>query len=129
MGMNGVPLTTPDLRSRFIVGADTAETILNDGDFIYGVKETGGKDTVVLSLTQMPQHNHNVHDNGHAHQIGSNHGGDDDGDYVNFDSGENNDGNHPTNNGNAVIHESDMGSNAPHENRPPFFALAFIMKL
>lgn len=49
---------TPDLRNRFIVGAGSN----------YSVNSTGGTDSVTLSISQMPSHNHSMSSaGGHGH--------------------------------------------------------------
>jgi microcystin-dependent protein len=47
---NGNPITTPDLRNRFIVGAG--------GE--YGVGSTGGNDFISLTTAQLPPHSHSI---------------------------------------------------------------------
>jgi microcystin-dependent protein len=55
---------TPDLRSRFIIGAASDNNIysvpLGNGLSGYYVKKTGGVETVTLSIDQMPSHSHDV---------------------------------------------------------------------
>jgi microcystin-dependent protein len=127
LGMNGVNVTTPNLRSKFIVGADLTETIPNDGDFVYALNETGGKDTVVLTINQMPTHGHSINDPGHSHvlRLYDNAGtyGADDAD----NSGTRPSGGTESSVTNITINTTGGGSF--HENRPPYYALAFIMKL
>ena len=61
-GTNG----TPDLRDKFVLGlGSTANTsTATEG-------ETGGSNTIQLSIDQMPSHNHNITDNGHLHGDGT----------------------------------------------------------
>lgn len=105
-GTNG----TPDLRNRFIVGAGGA----------YGLAATGGADTVTLTSDQMPSHYHEA--------LG---GGIDD---LNFTGGNvyNNERIPFTrSDGNAAGVEKtrNTGGGQAHENRPPYYALYYIMKL
>jgi len=97
-GSNG----TPDLRSRFIVGAGSS----------YSVHSSGGQTTVTLSVSQMPGHNHGIWVSlgglvpsevtaGVQYPYGTDVG--------------------------AVTLAS--GGGQAHENRPPYYALAYIMKL
>ncbi len=96
---------TPDLRSRFVVGAGSD----------YEVHATGGESYVSLSVSQIPAHTHGV-------------------------------GYTPTPNveifGSSVITVNQIaegglstaltgsaGSGMPHENRPPYYALAYIMRV
>jgi microcystin-dependent protein len=100
-GENG----TPNLLDRFIVGAGQA----------YTTGLTGGESSVKLVSNQMPSHRHKIakvsRDNGTSA------GGDNmrQGDEVNL-----------------AIYESFtdyQGGGQAHENRPPYYALAYIMKL
>lgn len=92
---------TPDLRDRFIVGAGNS----------YAVGTTGGAATVTLTINEMPAHTH-VFSRIFGHIDG---GG--------MFPGGNNDS--PT----WQDTTNSTGGNQPHENRPPYYALAFIMKL
>jgi microcystin-dependent protein len=128
-GANG----TPDLRDRFVVGAGSA----------YAPGATGGADTVALTTAQMPAHAHGVNINtnsagAHTHGIRSDHSTDrpilprngsfgllNDG-AVGAPGQTNAAGSHAHNvSGNTAS----VGSSAAHENRPPYYALAYIMKL
>ena len=161
-GSNG----TPDLRDRFIVGAGSA----------YSVNNTGGANSVTLTESQIPSHNHtfsgstshshtiNNHthsfsgsgSNTHSHNITTT-GGDDHNDSVRRTQSGRNDTNfglHTMSTNDATIsisisgntgNPSDRGTNSQtisisgntgnkggggsHENRPPYYALMFIMKL
>jgi microcystin-dependent protein len=96
---------TPDLRDRFLVGAGGK----------YSVNEKGGFESITLNASQIPSHSHSfsvgiykesVTDAGWAftpHSPGA------EGGYKNGTTGQ-------------------SGSDQPHENRPPYFALCFIMK-
>ena len=142
-GRNG----TPDLRDRFIVGAGGS----------YNVGSTGGSNTVTLNANQIPSHAHSASTNlagihthtgktdsagNHSHTIGS---------FQQMDWGVHNntnqltpgtanttstDGAHThsftTASAGAHTHTVTIGSTGgdqPHENRPPYYALAYIMKL
>lgn len=105
-GSNG----TPDLRNRFVVGAGSA----------YGLGATGGADTVALTTDQMPSHYHEA--------LG---GGIDD---LNFTGGNQYNGERipwTRSDGNAagVERTRSTGGGLAHENRPPYYALYYIMKL
>ena len=59
-GSNG----TPDLRNRFIVGAGSG----------YSPGNSGGQESVALTVKQMPQHSHTISGGDHSHSItGSQH--------------------------------------------------------
>jgi microcystin-dependent protein len=137
-GTNG----TPDLRDRFIVGAGST----------YSVGNTGGSASVALTVAQLPSHTHSITAStgsagAHTHTItdpGHTHG------YVNNTSGASGTGgtaatslqNSTTdssttgisiNSDGAHTHTvtataANTGSGQAHENRPPYFALAYIMK-
>ena len=100
---------TPNLKDRFIVGAGAS----------YGVGSMGGADTVTLSVGQMPYHNHNAGDFKVLLQR------DPAGRWTSRDT--------DTSVGEPdLIHNTDIqaaGGNQAHENRPPYYALAYIMKL
>jgi len=110
-GNNG----TPDLRDKFIVGAGSS----------YGVEDTGGENTHTLVEGEIPAHTHGAIAN-HSHsytryrttwRINT-------GTTANvwYDAS-------AVGTGGAGGHtHSSMGGDAAHENRPPYFALAFIMK-
>lgn len=98
-GKNG----TPDLRDRFLVGAGNS----------YKLGNTGGVNMVTLTIAQMPSHEHDVYSGRYGNNIysiscdGSSYGG-------------------------ILDHKhktKSAGGNQPHENRPPYYALHYIMKL
>lgn len=108
-GKNG----TPDLRDRFLVGAGNLYTLGN----------TGGENSHQLTVAEMPSHQHRTSDfmsflgfdvngggTGFKHVI-------DTGDNRSFDNW------YPP----AITGVT--GGNQPHENRPPYYALYYIMKL
>jgi hypothetical protein len=102
---------TPDLRSRFVVGAGAG----------YAVGATGGADQVTLTAAQMPSHNHGYSDIYWSEVSG----------WVDVPGGVGNWGPEDHDNrghemGRATGH---AGGSQPHENRPPYYALAYIMKL
>ena len=122
-GQNG----TPDLRDRFIVGTGST----------YSSGNTGGANSVTLTESQLPSHNHTFSGSGsdsHGHSIKT--GQDDDSSTravttTAFASS--------TTNRSGLVNSSTVtisisgntgnkGSGNSHENRPPYYALAFIMK-
>lgn len=104
-GENG----TPDLRGRFVVGGGTGSG--------YAYRERGGFTNVVLEAKHLPVHSHNYTFTAASHT-------------GHFDS------NYDTfyftgSSGKAHTHTTNpAGSNpaAGHENRPPYYALCFIMR-
>jgi len=118
-GANG----TPDLRDRFIVGAGNT----------YGVSSVGGSETVTLSVNQMPSHNHQ--DNSWFDRVAY------DATYP-FNTSRNgiaatrtaggtwsNVGGNGNNNAGVQTYNFPSGGGQAHENRPPYYALAYIIKL
>ncbi len=128
-GANG----TPDLRDKFVIGAGAA----------YSVNNEGGLNSVTLTASQsaLPQHQHSINhghtggDNGHAHSIPSRVRGNEDGSneytWANGSGKSTGKGyaniyidNHSGNSG----FQSQVNAVASHENRPPYYALAYIMR-
>ena len=109
-GSNG----TPDLRSRFIVGAsgDGSNNVTFNADTgavssNYSVGATGGSVAHQLTEQEMPSH---------SHPYAANRGGSDYGCC------------NPANGSPSGGTTSATGGDDYHENRPPYYALAFIMK-
>lgn len=93
--------STPDLRNRFIVGAGSG----------YSVGDTGGADTVTLTTDQIPSHSH-VYSRAASPGGGQDQAGSGSGDAVNHSN----------------QNTTNTGGGQAHENRPPYYALAYIMK-
>ncbi|HNR87502.1 MAG TPA: hypothetical protein PKM65_04110 [Spirochaetota bacterium] len=108
---NGDSVTTPDLRDRFIVGAGSA----------YAIGNTGGVNVHQLTIAEMPAHTHSYLDTYYSEIWGWNKMGPHEGSGGGGDN-DNHDYCH------TRITDS-SGSSNPHENRPPYYALALIMKL
>ena len=114
--------STPDLRDRFVVGAGST----------YAVDATGGAASVTLTSDQIPAHNHSatstVTDPGHAHSYA--------GSRPSGGTGDSSRQAEPTGKttGSATTGISvstvigNTGGGQSHENRPPYYALAYIMK-
>ena len=94
---------TPNLRDKFIVGAGNN----------YAVAATGGEDSVTLTTAQIPSHTHSI-------QIRT---GVDDNNFS-FNNGFSSD----RNDSGGTFNSNSTGGGQSHENRPPYYALAFIMK-
>jgi len=92
---------TPDLRNRFIVGSGNS----------YSTGSVGGLSAVALTTSELPSHQHGT---GMGWQ--SNYGGSQGCSGLLFAGG------------NTCVMSSSVGTNAAHENRPPYYALAFIIK-
>ncbi len=98
--------TTPNLSERFIVGAG--------GD--YAVGATGGERTVKLVEAQLPSHNHSYDFKG----------ADTDDSYDDDNYFYNQHGKYDKNN---TKYTNYTGGDQPHENRPPYYALCYIMRV
>lgn len=128
---------TPDLRERFVVGAGgNNPTVTGLG---YSVNDNGGANSVALTTTELPAHNHPAScstDGTHSHKTGSIPNGGEG--YAALYNGSNEVYKYgyttdiiSTDNGSHshTVTVSDSGGGSAHENRPPYFALAYIMKL
>lgn len=141
---------TPDLRERFIVGAggdNTSQPVVGTNG--YATNNVGGLNTVTLSKSNVPPHSHN---SGSLYTNPSGAGtyyaspsleykgistSGTSGTNVYTQNGQNsrntitvNINNHThTMAGNTGDGTADGLTGTPHENRPPYYALAFIMKL
>ena len=90
--------STPDLRDRFIVGAGNS----------YSVGDTGGASSVTLTVNQIPSHNHTI-------------GGV-------FSGGDGFNAARSSSSSSGNVSTSSTGGGQSHENRPPYYALCYIMK-
>ncbi|MEM0995966.1 MAG: hypothetical protein AAGN35_02755 [Bacteroidota bacterium] len=121
---------TPDLRGRFVVGAGQGQGLSNRGK-----GATGGTERVTLDASQMPVHSHAVNDPGHYHNWTATRqrAGTDDhnntSELSHGDAGSSNIISKNTNVRTTGISLGNAGGGAAHENMPPFYALAYIMKL
>ena len=135
-GNNG----TPDLRDKFIVGAGTT----------YSSGDTGGSDSVTLNINQMPQHDHTLNINtsttnlngtvtaisetfevsGSASGVFSKQSASGSRTPITSDtSGAGQFSFNGTHYHSISGHTGANGSTGAHENRPPYYALSYIMKL
>lgn len=127
---------TPDLRGRFILSSGAGLAPLTSRS----IGQTGGIEAVILTTSQIPSHNHNVtgstsQDGDHFHtsnvlnssqyQTGS---------LIGAYSGYNVFQDVNTNNAGTHNHTIDFvsgntGGDQSHENMPPFYVLAYIMRI
>lgn len=136
---------TPDLRGRFIVGYQA-------GSSDYGtIGNTGGASAVTLTTNQIPTHNHTastVADHTHTGTTGSNGNhshsygwyqgvgssqpsGNGGGSWTTRNTGDAGSHSHTFTTAGAGSHTHTIGNTGgglSHENRPPYYVLAYIMK-
>ena len=101
---------TPDLRGRFVLGQGQGSGLTNRN-----MKNTGGKETHILSESELPSHDHRIH-------TGSGSGSTPAGRVTQWE--QKNDNGFKDDN---IIENT--GASKGHENMPPYYALAYIMKL
>lgn len=120
----------PNLKGRFIVGYDAG-----DGDY-NTIGNVGGTKTHTLTVNEMPSHSHSVSSDGqHSHTLA---GGpfavwiNNEADAGSGSSGNEVSGTGYPNTSNAGLHSHTLlntGGGLPHANRPPYYTLAYIIKL
>ena len=111
--------TVPDLRDRFIVGAG------HD----YSVGNTGGLKEVTLQSSQMPKHSHSVNDYYYIESYNASGDAISGKETVNSSFGPRVE--HDTDNDELYYkthNTEEAGESKAHENRPPYYALTFIIK-
>jgi microcystin-dependent protein len=120
----------PDLRGRFILGSGQGSGLTNRTKGM-----TGGVERYALTVAEMPTHNHGITDPGHAHNWTATRQeqGTDDKNYTQElskgDAGAADTMSKNTNSVTTGISIQNNGSGQAHENMPPFYVLAFIIKL
>lgn len=116
-------LQTPDLSGKFIVGWSSGNEDYNL------IGNTGGQEKVTLSTQEIPSHVHNFADayfiEAHSDLVGANGT-----QWI----GNNLSGSNKTDRDNSYVclwdHDTRAaGGGRPHENRPPYYVLAYIIKL
>lgn len=120
-GSNG----TPDLRDRFVVGTDSSVSDESVGD-------TGGENTHTLTIDEMASHIHEQdYDGRHRHKLAGKGAVRYDSDGSTNKTGGDGDSGSMHGTSSALIDMSleKTGGDQAHENRPPYYALYFIMKL
>ena len=129
---------TPDMRNRFVVGYNPSDTRYNNPGNLsqkgtFASTDIGGAATVALNLSQMPRHNHGVTDPGHGHRTSvinnfTTQCTDDDDCERNFYNGSSY-ANRYTNIVTTGVTIRYSGGTDAHENRPPYYTLAYIMRV
>ena len=113
--VNGV--TTPNLTGRFVVGAGADSTYkASDGGDAYQPGAKGGERTHKLSTQEMPSHTHSI--TMHTGDLAAS-WKDQRNFYLPWAK-------YP---GTSTETSTSAGGNAAHENRPPYYALYYIMKV
>jgi hypothetical protein len=130
-GSNG----TPDLRNKFIIGADADVATVAKTSITGTATLTGGtKDAIVVSHTHTATSTSSVTDPGHIHQSygsGAFNGGGDGGAYGQAGTGYGARNLQSNVTGISVSTSTSVastGSDGTNQNLPPYYALAFIMK-
>lgn len=101
-------ISVPDLRGRFVVGYDPR-------DYEYErIGNTGGQALVTLTLDQIPPHSHKITFKGEKW-----------GDNANNRPFPN----HTNPNSGYTAYTQPTGGGGAHENRPPYYVLAYVMKI
>lgn len=124
---------TPDLRGRFIVGYDSGDGNYNQPGSLSEGKtakgKTGGAARVTLTESQMPSHNHNTKSGTRNHNLLLTNDTSADSENILPDGGLGQKrGTRARPDLFYIEGISSRGGNLPHENRPPYYVLAFIMK-
>ncbi|MEM6522149.1 MAG: hypothetical protein AAF693_00075 [Bacteroidota bacterium] len=130
----GVTRTVPDLRGRFIVGYNPLDTDYN------AIGDTGGAKTVTLTTAQIPSHSHSgsatSSGSAHSHAIDDRIRGDEasSGGGLSRTASESNTTTTSNNTKTDGAHThglsiNNTGGGDPHQNRPPYYTLAYIIKI
>ncbi|MBR6021067.1 MAG: hypothetical protein IK066_01460 [Kiritimatiellae bacterium] len=119
-GQTNNNIVTPDLSGKFVVGYDS-----ENADY-KKVGNTGGAETVALTVDQLPKHAHDRKVITVGYDTSWN-------DYQEAMSFENNwkDGKDGTKNNDyrQIGPGDETGGNQPHENRPPYYVICYIMRV
>ena len=99
--------STPNLSGRFVVGYSASNSD-------YDVNDTGGAENVTLTVNQIPSHKHTTTFDGHKYFPG------DGSTSISYGGA----GGYPA----TTFSMDNTGGGGAHENRPPYYALCYIMK-
>lgn len=117
-------LAVPDLSGMFVVGYS-----VTDADYST-MRNTGGAKTVALNASQNAAHTHGVNDPSHTHAItGTSQGNNAGGGSVPAASYTGSEQAGYVEGAATGISIQSSGNGTPHENRPPYYTLAYIVKL
>ena len=120
-GDGSTTFKVPDLRARFVTGQTGGASIDIGGSYNYALGATGGVNRHTLSISEMPSHDHFARWPRLA-QYQDNSG------FISVEVGDRSDGNYNYNQNNLadITH---TGGSQSHENRPPFIAMNYIIKI
>lgn len=123
--VNGI--TTPDLRGRFVLGSGQGSGLTDRQ-----LSQTGGEEKHTLTVGELPAHSHSVTDPGHGHSFtfhGTTGDGYNGGAIQVTDRSPKGTGASEIKNATTGISIQNTGSGTAHETMPPFYVLAFIMRV
>jgi microcystin-dependent protein len=109
----------PDLRGRFILGSGQGA-----GLTLRAINQVDGAETHTLTIKELATHNHHYKDGYYSEHSGW--GCNDQGNNSWLGSGKSD---HDNSLCSFDRHTSNQGGNQPHNNMPPFYVLAYIIKL
>ncbi len=134
-GANG----SPNLQGKFVVGHGDADNTSVSGSAAYSWSATGGEEFVTLTENQLPKHGHTATTSvagNHSHQMKGyatpvyyTCAGSDDFWCLNRGGGTDLYGGEPAGDHSHTLLINNTGGSNKHENRPPYYALAYIIKL
>ena len=141
--IDGETVKTPDLRDKFVMGAKYEPSGSDELGTFLNVGTTGGEASVTLTVEQMPTHSHTGTTGSGLTSLPDLHKplntkGFPNGSIDNGNGSNNENGRQAYWRGNGDIARfshthslttADAGGGQAHENRPPFYVLAYIMKL
>jgi len=124
-GNGTTTFNVPDLKGRVPVGAGTGV-----GLSARALSDASGSETVTLTTSQMPVHNHTITDPGHYHSVsGASTGGA--GATSLLRSANSADGTYPVGTGSSttgITQTNNQGSGSSHTNMQPFLVVNYIIK-
>lgn len=109
-------IKSPDLRSRFIIGAGQGDGLLNRP-----INSIGGEETHILAVNELPAHTHSFDDQFFSENLGASGGPGTDWGAVGADK--------DNSSINLIKYKTSgsTGSNLGHNTIPPFYALTYII--
>ena len=127
VSVGGDDVDTPDLSGRFIVGADAGDADYNTTDPI-GDPRTGGDEGFTVVEENIEKFTFSSAGSEHSHNLNV-HGNVGTGNFARSATDPDVEGTTSTVTDGAHGHEIGVDTPTPGENRPPYYVLAYIMKL